>query len=94
MTTYSIIRYFQNGSKKVLRKGLTLEEAQAHCARPETSSRTNFRVNAERTLGEVGHWYDGYQEECHVDFWGRKAERKAGLLESAIIEHNRLRGKS
>jgi len=60
----------------------------------ETSSTTNRRKNAGKTLEESGPWFDGYKEEPHVDFWGRSASRKVGLLESAIIEHNRFRGKS
>ncbi len=38
--TYKIIRFYQDDKveREVIRTGLTLEEAQAHCHDPETSS--------------------------------------------------------
>ena len=46
--TYRIIRFRFNGNNKVLRTGLTLEQAQAHCENPETSG---------------NGWFDGYNVE-------------------------------
>jgi hypothetical protein len=37
---YRIVRFYQQGARKVLKTNLTLEEAQAHCRDPETSSST------------------------------------------------------
>ena len=56
--TYQINRYYQNNKyiTKVMRTGLTLEEAQKWCNDPETSSRTCIR----RTNVE---FFDGYVEE-------------------------------
>lgn len=48
METYKIIRFRFNGNNRVIRKGLTLEEAQAWCRREDTH-------------GEG--WFDGYDEE-------------------------------
>ena len=48
MTTYRIVRYRQDGENEVLVRGLTLEQAQAHCNREDTS-------------GEG--WFDGYTED-------------------------------
>jgi hypothetical protein len=48
MNTYKIIRFRFNGSNRTIKKGLTLEEAQAHCQDPKTS-------------GEG--WFDGYEAE-------------------------------
>lgn len=46
--TYKIIRFhFKNGNR-VIKRGLTLEEAQAHCNDPKTSG---------------DGWFDGYQKE-------------------------------
>jgi hypothetical protein len=46
--------------KRTIKKGLTLEEAQAHCQDPETSSRTCTEyANVKRTK-EKGMWFDGY----------------------------------
>jgi hypothetical protein len=48
MNTYKIIRFRFNGSNRTIKKGLTLEQAQAHC-------------QDEKTSGEG--WFDGYESE-------------------------------
>jgi len=48
VTTYKIIRFKQNDANEVLETGLTLEEAQAHCQRDDTSG---------------DGWFDGYTAE-------------------------------
>lgn len=47
---YRTIRFYFGGRKRTLRQHLTLSEAQAHCARKDTSSHTNG----------PGAWFDGY----------------------------------
>lgn len=50
--TYKIVRYFAPGSSKrdrVIKRGLTLEAAQAHCSDPKTR--------------KAGEWFDGYARE-------------------------------
>jgi hypothetical protein len=52
MQTYSIIRFYAphlNKSRRVIKRGLTLEQAQAHCKHPDTR--------------EDGEWFDGYDAE-------------------------------
>lgn len=50
--TYYIIRMRFNGPNNVVKRGLTLEEAQEHCGREDTHG------------GEgTGRWFDGYEEE-------------------------------
>ena len=46
--TYKIIRFRFNGNNKVLKTGLTLEQAQAHC-------------NDAKSAGNG--WFDGYNVE-------------------------------
>jgi hypothetical protein len=48
MKTYMIIKFTFKGSPRVVKRGLTLEEAQAHCSRDDTH-------------GEG--WFHGYEEE-------------------------------
>ena len=48
MNTYKIIRFRFSGSNKIVKKGLTLEEAQEHCQRDDTSG---------------DGWFDGYESE-------------------------------
>jgi hypothetical protein len=58
MSTYYIIRMWANrASTKIIKKGLTLEEAQEHCQDPETSGSTCS------DLSKRGMWFDGYSEE-------------------------------
>lgn len=46
--TYKIIRHRFKGTKRVIARGLTLAEAQAHCSRPDTKG---------------PGWFDAYSEE-------------------------------
>lgn len=48
--TYKIVRFYrdENTPSRTIKEGLTLEQAQAHCKRPDTR-------------GEG--WFDGYTEE-------------------------------
>lgn len=46
--TYSIVRHRFEGENEVIRKGVTLEEAQEHCQREDTHG---------------DGWFDGYAEE-------------------------------
>ena len=45
---YKIIRFRFNGSNRTIKRGITLEEAQAHCQREDTHG---------------DGWFDGYAEE-------------------------------
>ena len=59
---YKVIRFYFNGGKRVVKRGLTLEQAQTHCQNPETSSSTcKMAVNRRRTKNR-GPWFDGYDE--------------------------------
>jgi hypothetical protein len=50
MTTYKIVRFYQDLDRRsrVMARGLTLEEAQAHCQREDTHG---------------DGWFDGYDED-------------------------------
>lgn len=48
MATYKVVRFRFKGRKSVVKTGLSLEQAQAHC-------------NDESTHGEG--WFDGYEQE-------------------------------
>ncbi len=52
---YKIIRFSQNGEEtKVIKRNLTLEQAQAHCRREDTQKKDGE--------GNV-LWFDGYEEQ-------------------------------
>lgn len=59
---YHIVRHYMNSSNRVIKRGLTLEEAQAHCKDPETSSRTATSSKARQRTKSRGPWFDGYSE--------------------------------
>jgi hypothetical protein len=62
--TYKIVRMFRDGRRpRVIKRGLTLAQAQAHCRDPETSSSTAKGAKAERYTRLWGPWFDGYDEE-------------------------------
>ena len=60
---YKIVRHYQFGEGEVLETGLTLEEAQAHCNDPETSSKTCTKAENIRRTELHGPWFDGYYRE-------------------------------
>lgn len=63
---YKIVRHFFNSDRaprrRIVKTGLTLAEAQAHCSDPETSSRTCTTRAARRRTEQYGAWFDGYEE--------------------------------
>lgn len=58
---YKVVRRYGRGGKRTIVTGLTLEEAQAHCCNPETSSRTCTKATNLARTRERGPWFDGYE---------------------------------
>ena len=65
MGTYKIVRiYMVAGNRpRTIKRGLTLEQAQAHCRNPETSSRTATSAAARRRTQARGSWFDAYEDD-------------------------------
>ncbi len=63
MSTYKIVRYFQNAPKRTILCGLTLEEARAHCQDPESSYKTATSSAAQARTRLLGPWFDGFSKE-------------------------------
>jgi len=59
---YKIIRFYLKGGKRTIVTRLTLEQAQAHCEDPETSSSTCTKAEGKRRTRRMGAWFDGYDE--------------------------------
>ena len=58
---YTVLRfYFQGRRTRIIKRGLTLEQAQAHCSDPETSSSTCKSSAGKRRTKRFGPWFDGY----------------------------------
>lgn len=66
MTTYRIERCFARDDlpREVIVRGLTLEQAQAHCSDPETSSKTCTTVAGQDRTRRLGPWFDAYYPEA------------------------------
>jgi hypothetical protein len=65
MSCYKIVRHFFRSNRRVtVKTGLTLEQAQAHCCDPETSSTTCTKYINRRRTATHGRWFDGYTEQC------------------------------
>jgi len=62
MQTYMIIRFYEHSRPEILRKGLTLKQAQDYCSHPESSS-TTAKSSEALARTENGAWFDGYTKE-------------------------------
>jgi hypothetical protein len=60
---YKIVRCFLNRPARAVRgmSGLTLEEAQAHCGSPQTTSKTCTTSAGKRLTRLYGPWFDSYE---------------------------------
>jgi len=65
MPTYRIDRIYKDSDnlKERIKRGLTLDEAQAWCRDIETSSSTCTNPIGEQRTRSHGEWFDSYEEE-------------------------------
>ncbi len=64
MQTYKIMRMYKDHDKThTIKTRLSLEEAQAHCRDPETSSRTCKGERGMKLTAINGPWFDEYEKE-------------------------------
>ena len=63
--TYRIVRFFADDKypNETIVRGLTLEQAQAHCSDPESSASSCMSPEGVERTQKKGNWFDGYQEE-------------------------------
>ena len=59
--TYKIVRMYFRGGKRTIETRLTLEEAQAICKDPESSSKTATKSAAVARTKRMGPWFNGYE---------------------------------
>ena len=57
---YVIVRHYLRRGRRVIRRNVTLAEAQAWCMSPESSSRTATTRAARARTRKLGPWFDGY----------------------------------
>jgi hypothetical protein len=61
---YKIVRvyfHYARFPRRTIATGLTLEEAQAHCSDPETSSSTCMKAANMKRTKRCGPWFDSYE---------------------------------
>jgi hypothetical protein len=63
MDTYKVTRMFFNGAKRVIERGLSLEEARTFCKSPESSFKTAAKPHLKRLTKNRGPWFNGYEKE-------------------------------
>lgn len=70
-TKYEIVRFYEDDrANRVVKRGLSREEAQAWCQDPETSSMSASKPRGcandpemiERWHEQQKHWFDGWRE--------------------------------
>jgi hypothetical protein len=60
--SYDIVRFYFSGGSRIVARQVTLEEAQAHCRNPETSSRTATSAASRLRTERLGPWFDGWAD--------------------------------
>jgi hypothetical protein len=67
--TYRVVRFYDDPDhpRVIVRRGLTLTEARAHCNDPETSASTATSPEARRHTAQHGAWFDGYENEPEAE---------------------------
>ena len=62
---YKIVRFYENKNldTRTLKKGLTLEEAKAHCKDIESSSEACTGKAGKATTRRNGPWFDGFTSD-------------------------------
>lgn len=62
---YRIVRFYESAPirRRTLAKGLTFEQAKAHCSDPETSSSTCTKAAGKARTKRLGRWSDGFEED-------------------------------
>jgi hypothetical protein len=62
--TYKIVRFHKDGSdQKILKRGLSLQEAQEHCKDDETASNTCSTIESLEYTRKHGEWFDAFVGE-------------------------------
>ena len=60
---YKIIRFYYGKSPRIIKRGLTLEQAQTHCQDKETSSSTCTLYEGIKRTQTLGKWFDALWPE-------------------------------
>ena len=66
---YNIIRMYFKGGQRVIKRNVTLEEAQKHCRDPETSSKTCTSYAGKARTKRLGAWFDCYDSIVPEPSW-------------------------
>jgi hypothetical protein len=63
--TYRIVRFYRDAwpNHRTIKRGLTHEQAVAHCTDPQTSSSTCTNAVGRARTRRLGPWFDGHERE-------------------------------
>lgn len=76
---YKIVRIFDRPRhRRVIRRGLTLAQAQEHLKRDSANSHTDLSSFGRRLFAKRGQWIDTYEPEVNPS-WLRDELRKKGF---------------
>lgn len=64
MASYEIVCFFarEDLPSKVVKRGLTEEEAKEHCKSPEASSKTAKSAKGRARTVAYGEWFEGFRQ--------------------------------
>lgn len=65
MDTYKIIRFYERREPKILRHGVTLQQAQDYVFNSESNSRTCKKAWNKLRTKKYGAWLSAYMEETN-----------------------------
>lgn len=60
---WRVVRFYQRGGSRTIRRALTRRQAMAWCSDPETSSSTATGSAARARTAKLGPWFDGFRAD-------------------------------
>jgi hypothetical protein len=67
--SYALVRFYGEDDSRVLRRGLTLKQVEAHCRSDKASYRTATTWHGLARTKKYGRWFDGYtKESCQTGY--------------------------
>jgi hypothetical protein len=68
--SYALVRFYGEDDSRVLRRGLTLKQVEAHCHSDKASHLTAKDRHGLARTKKYGWWFDGYtKESCQMGYW-------------------------
>lgn len=59
---YNIVRMYERGGNRIIKRNVSFKEALEHCNNPETSSSTCTNKTGKQRTKKLGRWFDCFVE--------------------------------